>query len=858
MSVEWTRLVLLAAEIAFAVLFLRALLGHLRRHDPLQRDVALVFAPLMLAFCVDGLRAALGPMPGWVNLLTAAALLAQPYLTLRLAGRLRSVPRALHVAALTGYAAVLAPFAVLPRPLAVEARVAAVVYFLAVEVIAAGLLYGEARCRTGANRARLMTAAGATLTFGLMMMLRGGGDADSPLRAVSVILALGSGLGYLIAFMPPCWLRRLFSAAAAQSVTERLLATSDQVWQTYAEIMREQTGADAVAVLLHDGDRTLARIAYAGPPLASTDEPIDADLTRLVERNVPLRLQEAVPELARHFAGLDNDYVRALCMRVPPDVDGAVLFFNRHRNLFSEDDLRLLTDLGGQAGLLAERQAITDRLSASVAELTRANQAKSDFLANMSHELRTPLNAIIGFSDLMRMEEPEGDRRRVPADWVDHVHGSGRHLLGLINDILDLSKVEAGRMELRLAPVRADTAIEELLTALAPLFTEKQLTVRTDLAPVTVLADRVRLRQIVENLLSNAVKFTPSGGTVSITVAAGGDEGLITVTDTGVGIAAEDIERIFEEFQQVGDPSRRHAGTGLGLALTRRLAEAHQGGVTCESELGKGSSFTVRLPAAPVTQASATGAAGAPAVLLIEDDPQSAELMQTHLANAGYRVEVAGTGESGLAVAREHHPDAIVLDVGLPGIDGFEVLRRLKADARLSGVPVFFASVVDEIPAGLALGAHDYFVKPVDPAVLLSALANAIAARPRVLVVDHDDAVRRTIEEGLRAGGADVVACADGHAGLARSRAEEFDLIVCDTQSPAADGFSLLAALEQDPAGRHTPVLTLPLPDFWGTRAHPTGIRSVGPVAEVAGLTGPPAPVPPRLRSAVPRRKDDL
>ncbi|MBW6437959.1 response regulator [Actinoplanes hulinensis] len=811
MSFEWTRAVLLAAEITFAVLFLRALLAWRRRRDPLRRDVALIFAPFMVALCVDLLRLLFGPLPTAVNALNAAVLLAQPYLTLRLAGRLRSVPRVLTAAVLLGYAVVLALVATVPRPLPPGARIAFVVYFLGVELVAAGLLYGEARARTGANRARLMIAAGATVVFGLVIVLRVG-TRDSPLRAFGVVLALVSALGYLIAFQPPRRLRRHFAALAAQSVTERLLRapadSPEQVWQTYAEIMRVQTGADAVAVLLHAADGTYHRIAYAGPALPAAGPPIDGTLT---PRRVPVRVGDQAPALVAHFgAELAGDYVRVLPMRVPPDVEGAVLLFNRHRNLFSEDDLGLLADLGGQAGVLAERQAITAELSASVAALIRAGQAKSDFLANMSHELRTPLNAIIGFSDLMRMEEPDGDRRHVPADWVDHVHGSGRHLLGLINDILDLSKVEAGRLELRLAPVRVDTAIEDLLTALTPLFTGKRLTVRTELAPVTAYADRLRFRQIVENLLSNAVKFTPEEGTITVTAGPAGDRVRVTVADTGVGIATTDLERVFEEFQQAGDPNQRHSGTGLGLALTRRLVAAHHGEILLTSEPGVGSEFAVVLPAAPVA-ASSAGAGTGPYVLLIEDDPQSAELMRTQLGNAGYRVEVAGTGESGLAVAREHRPDAVVLDVTLPGIDGWEVIRRFKADARLNAIPVFFASILDEAPAGLALGAHDYFVKPVDQPALLSALANAIAARPvpRVLVVDHDDTVRKAIEDGLRAGGADVVACADGRDGLARSRSENFDLIVCDMQSPEEDGFSLLAAIERDPSGRHTPVLGL-------------------------------------------------
>jgi CheY-like chemotaxis protein len=201
----------------------------------------------------------------------------------------------------------------------------------------------------------------------------------------------------------------------------------------------------------------------------------------------------------------------------------------------------------------------------------------------------------------------------------------------------------------------------------------------------------------------------------------------------------------------------------------------------------------------------------APRVLLIEDDPQSAELLTAQLAHAGYAVDVASTGEAGLSSAGVRPPDAIVLDVTLPGIDGWEVIRRLKADDRLADIPVFFASIVDERQAGLSLGADDYFVKPVDQAALLGALARAVAARPspRVLVVDHDDAVRRVIEEGLRAGGADVVSCADGRDGLALSRQGHFDLIVCDMQATDGDGFSLLAEMEHDPSTRHTPVLGL-------------------------------------------------
>jgi signal transduction histidine kinase/CheY-like chemotaxis protein len=828
MGTEWSQLVLLAAEFTFAVLFLRALLWYLRKRDPLQRDITWVFTPCTVLFYVDVVRRLANPLPDWVSGLTLTVLLAQPYLTVRLAGRLRRVPRWLDRSVLITFVAAAGPLLFAPRPLRPVQLFIAVAVFLVGETVAAWLLWSKARTRSGANRARLCIAAGATLAFGGMIVLLGVAalpGTNPAFDAANRVLALISGLGYLVAFLPPRWLRRAFSATAAQSVSERLLRapveSPAQVWQNYAEIMRVQTGADAVAVLMPRADGVLAQTAYAGPPISGPAELSVADLTALIRADHPARLRDREGTLVAHYGNdLSDDFVTALGMPVPPDAEGAVLLFNRHRSLFSDDDLRLLALLGGQAGILAERQAVTEaqrrmatELTASVEALTRASQAKSAFLANMSHELRTPLNAIIGFSDLMRMEEPDGDRRNVPADWAEHIHSSGRHLLGMINDILDLAKVEAGRLDLRTGPLRIDTAVQETLITLAPLLDTKKLRVETQLPVLTAHADRIRFRQILENLLSNAIKFTPEGGRITVTTAAT-DDGLvsITVSDTGVGIAAADHDRIFQEFQQVGDPDRHRSGTGLGLALTKRLVEAHGGDIRVVSEPGAGSSFTVRLPPVPADTSAAVEAIGTLArVLLIEDDAQSAELLQTQLAHAGYHVDVASSGETGLTSAAAHPPDAIVLDVSLPGIDGWEVIRQLKAEPRLADIPVFFVSIVDEPQAGFSLGATDYFVKPVDQAALLGALARNIAQRPtpRVLVLDHDDDIRHAIEDGLRAGGADVVACADSRDGLALSREGHFDLIVCDMQMPDVDGFSLLAAIEQDPATRRTPVLGL-------------------------------------------------
>ena len=605
---EWSVHVLLAAELTFAVLFFRALRGYLHRRDPLQRDVTLVFLPCTLLFLVDVVRRLSGGLPIWIGISATTVLLAQPYLTVRLAGRLRAVPRWLDRGMLLAYLGIALPILIAPRPLTPGHLTAMVIAYFTSEVVAAGLLFDKARRRAGANRARLMTAAGATLTFGAVIVFIGLGampGGNPVLQTTSRVLALASGLGYLVAFMPPRPLRRMLAATAAQRVTERLLRapvdSPEQVWQTYVEIMRAQTGADAVAVLMpRSDDGVLTRTAYTGPPLPTPEELAATDLAALIRAGRPARLREGDPSLVEHYGDdLGEDFVTVLSMPVPPDTEGAVLLFNRHRTLFSDDDLRLLAALGGQAGILAERQAAARELSASVEALTRANQAKSAFLANMSHELRTPLNAIIGFSDLMRMEEPDGDRRRVPAEWIEHIHTSGRHLLGLINDILDLAKVEAGGLDLRPAPLRVDTAVRELLTGLAPLFSTNGLTVETDLPPVTAEADRVRFRQIVENLLSNAIKFTPEGGTITVTARSGDFDIYVAVRDTGVGIPAADHDRVFEEFQQAGDRDRQRAGTGLGLALTKRLVEAHGGEITLVSAPGRGSTFTVRLPAAP-------------------------------------------------------------------------------------------------------------------------------------------------------------------------------------------------------------------------------------------------------------------
>jgi signal transduction histidine kinase/CheY-like chemotaxis protein len=458
-------------------------------------------------------------------------------------------------------------------------------------------------------------------------------------------------------------------------------------------------------------------------------------------------------------------------------------------------------------------------------EAREASRQKSDFLANMSHELRTPLNAILGFSELMTQEQAEGDTRSVPLEWVKHIHSSGQHLLVLINDVLDLSKVEAGRIELFPAPLDLPTVIDETVAALSALTRERQQQVTTAVPPLTIPADRVRVRQILDNLLSNAIKFTPEGGQIFISAHRAGTHVQVSVTDTGPGISAADQARVFTEFTQVGDVELRQQGTGLGLPLARRLAQAHGGDITVESEPGHGARFTLILPAAPHShpdQPADPSAAACPGggILVIEDDSAAVILLRTHLERAGYLVTTAATGEDGLDAARACQPDLILLDLNLPGIHGRNVLQQLKDDPRLRHIPVAVISVADDQEVAMALGAVDYFVKPVNHDALLGWLVHHSLVPPlsdrvtNALVIDDDPATLAVVGQTLQRHGIRVVDATNGLDGLRLAQAHTFDLIICDLRMPGLDGFSVIAALHDDPTTRDVPVLVLTSQDL--------------------------------------------
>ena len=456
-------------------------------------------------------------------------------------------------------------------------------------------------------------------------------------------------------------------------------------------------------------------------------------------------------------------------------------------------------------------------------ELQVANRHKSEFLANMSHELRTPLNAILGFSQLM-LDDSTGKYDEVTRNkFLNQVNTSGRHLLALINDVLDLSKVEAGHMVLNVETVSIVDVVSQAMNTIDPIAKKKGVHVESHVEEGGQLqADAGKLAQMLLNLVSNGVKFTPEGGTVTIRARRDVKTVEISVSDTGIGIAQSDFDRLFKEFQQLDTRAGRlQEGTGLGLALTKRLATLHGGDIRVSSKLGEGSVFTIVLPvqqqlagtSAPPMRPPANGAR--PTVLVVEDDHQAADLLFRQLENGGFHGVIAADGVEALAKARDLHPIAITLDILMPGIDGWDVLARLKEDEATRDIPVVVVSVLDKPELGRALGAIDYFVKPVDGKALLARLAGysfsskVAAEETRVLVIDDEPANLMWLEGILKPAGFSVQSAGGGREGIERARSSRPDLILLDLMMPGVNGFDVVAALDADESTRSIPIMIL-------------------------------------------------
>lgn len=496
-----------------------------------------------------------------------------------------------------------------------------------------------------------------------------------------------------------------------------------------------------------------------------------------------------------------------------------------------ETDFVIAEDITERTRVQQERAKFTASLETANRELEirnreveRATNLKSKFLASMSHELRTPLNAIVGFSDLLSEESP-GPLNPKQKRFVNHIKQGSAHLLQLINDILDLSKIEAGLLELHGEEFAVKDALPEVLSTIRPLAMVKNVQIEEKIeSDVSVHADRIRFKQILYNLLSNAVKFTPRDGRIDLACAKQKHFVSISVTDNGVGIRPQDQAMVFEEFRQVeGDKAQQ--GTGLGLAITKRLVEQHGGKISLTSEPGKGSCFSFTLPVGMATSTAAAGDCTSighsdpdalpirkPLVLIVDDEPAARELITSYLEEE-YRVAMADSGADAIRKAKELQPDVITLDVLMTGGDGFQALVALKAAPGTAKLPIIVISIVDSRQVGFALGAADYLIKPINKEALLESLRKHVSTPPAehaaILIVDDDIRTREFLQEALRTAGYKAQSAESAAKGLEILASRQISAVVLDLMMPGMDGFQFIRHVRQDSQHMRLPLLVM-------------------------------------------------
>jgi DNA-binding response OmpR family regulator/anti-sigma regulatory factor (Ser/Thr protein kinase) len=557
-----------------------------------------------------------------------------------------------------------------------------------------------------------------------------------------------------------------------------------------------------------------------------------------------VRVQIQLRNLTRTLEDQNRILKREILQR--ERIENSLLTLNQELEVRVEErTVKLSTTLQklkqAQVELIKQKQGLEVRVEERTAELAnsiqeaekaraeaeQANQSKSSFLANMSHELRTPMNAIIGYSEML-MEEAEdiGQEDFIPD--LRKIHGAAQHLLSLINDILDLSKIEAGRMELFLENFEIKSLVEDVVATIHPLIEKNanSLVVEVPDNLGKMYTDLTKVRQSLFNLLSNASKFSERGQ-ISLKIARYVKEEQewmsFRVSDTGIGMTPEQLSKLFQAFTQAdASTTRKYGGTGLGLAITKRFCQMMGGDIFVESELGRGSVFLMQLPVEVQTliqpqdieqlsnqKRSVSGSQNT--VLVIDDDPTVHDLIGRFLSKQGFKVEIASSGKEGLLLAKQINPIAITLDVMMPGMDGWSVLAAIKADPDLAKIPVVMMSIVDNQNLGYALGATDYLLKPIDLRQLLGVLQKYRIDRRdnSVLIVEDDRDTREILTRQLSKEGWQVTAVDNGRKALDSLVAHLPRLVVADLMMPEMDGFELIHELRQNQAWRELPVVVL-------------------------------------------------
>ncbi len=600
--------------------------------------------------------------------------------------------------------------------------------------------------------------------------------------------------------------------------------------------------SEGMLVVGHDGRITLWNEAAERITGRKRDQVLGRPLLEAFQGSEMMQLVSTINDVvrARHRDAFQN-----LCLlgeqngrffeaRIFPFQTGTTVFLNdaTERKLAEQRQAQLLKDVESANRelmntlhqLRTTQVALEDAKEAAEA----ANHAKSSFLANMSHELRTPLNAIIGYSEMLEEEASDAGSEEFIPD-LKKIHQAGKHLLMLINDVLDLSKIEAGKMSLYLETFDVSQMVDSVVAVIDPLISKNANTLKVNRGDHlgVMRADMTKVRQSLFNLLSNAAKFTESGE-VTLDVSREADWITFRVRDTGIGMSEKQMAKLFQAFSQADrSTASKYGGTGLGLAITKRFCRIMGGDVTAESRQGSGSSFTIRLPAevreteaktAPLIKAKMDATESAGSILVIDDDQAVRELMERFLIKEGFRVECAAGGDEGIRIAKEKRPDAITLDVIMPGMDGWAVLAALKADPELADIPVIMLTMIDDRNIGFALGADDYLTKPVDRERLFGVLKKYRhgAEGCRVMVVDDDPAARDMIGRLLAKESCAVIEAANGREAIDHISGQRVDLILLDLMMPEMDGFEFIRELEAREEWQQIPVIVITAKDISG------------------------------------------